>query len=121
MHGIDLALQVRGRPVDHVHDEVGFEHYLECRPERLDHLMGQLAHEADGVGQQHGLPSRQVELSGSRIERREQPVLHQHIRGAQPVQQRRLPGVGIADQRDSALAASLTALALHCPGAVELA
>ena len=38
--------------VDDVEDEVGEARLLERRAERLDELVGQLADEADGVGQQ---------------------------------------------------------------------
>ena len=119
--GVDLALEVGGRPVDHVDDEVGLEHHLEGGPERLDHLVGQLADEADRVGQQHRLAARQVELAGPRVEGGEEAVLDEDVGLAQAVQQRRLPGVRVPHQRDGALATALAAPPLHPAGAVELA
>ena len=47
---VDLLARVGRRGVDHVHEEVGVDHHVEGRAEGLDQLVGQLAHEADGVG-----------------------------------------------------------------------
>ena len=60
--------------------QVGLAHHLEGGAEGLDHLVGQLAHEADRVGEQHRLPAGQVELAGPGVEGGEEPVLDQDVR-----------------------------------------
>ena len=83
--------------------------------------MGKLAHEADGVGEQHRLPTGQVELAGARVEGGEQPVLDEHVGARQAVEQRRLAGVGVADEGDEPVARPVPAATLGAPGPVELA
>ena len=95
--GLDLAGHVGGGRVDHVHEQVGVGHDLERGLERLDQLVGQLAHEADGVGEQHRLAAGQVEAAGGGVEGGEEPVLDQHAGVGEAVEQRRLAGVGVAD------------------------
>ena len=70
-HRHELLLGHRG--VDDVEDQVGQARLLERRAERVDQLVGQLADEADGVGQQIVAPAR-AQHAGRRIERVEQPV-----------------------------------------------
>ena len=113
-HGVDLRLGIGGRRVDDVDEQVGLGHDLERGLERLDELVGQLADEADGVGEQHRLAAGQVEAAGRGVERGEQAVLDEHAGVGEPVEQRRLAGVGVADDRDtSAQAAARRALALQ--------
>jgi hypothetical protein len=95
---VRLGLRV-GR-VDDVQEQVGARRLLQRRHERLDQAGRELADEPDRVGQ-HDLPTvGQLELPGGRVERREELVLDQHLRLGEPVEQRRLAGVGVADQRD---------------------
>jgi len=61
--------------------------------------VGQLGHEPDGVGEHDVTPVLQRQPAHGRIEGREQTVLHLHVRAGDPVQQRGLAGVGVADQR----------------------
>jgi hypothetical protein len=68
----------------------------------------------------HRLSPWEVELPGARVEGGEQPVLDQDIRPAQPVQQRRLPGIGVTDQGHRPLAGPDPPAALGAPGAVQL-
>ncbi len=96
-HGIDVGLRVRGRAVDHVDQQVGLGGHPERGAERLHQLVGQLAHEAHGVGEQHGLAAGELQAPGGGVERGEQPILHQHPGAAQAVEQRGLAGVGVAD------------------------
>src|SRR3546814_19997170 len=55
----DVAGHVDGGGVDDVQEQVGVGRDLERGLERLDQLVGQLAHEPDGVGEQDGLAARQ--------------------------------------------------------------
>ena len=86
--------------VDDVDEQVGVGGHLERGLERLDQLVGQLADEADGVGEQHRLAAGQLEPAGGGVERGEEPVLDQHAGVGEAVQQRRLAGVGVADDGD---------------------
>ena len=97
-HGLHLALGLRRRTVDQVHEQVGLVDHLEGAAEGLDQLVGQLAHETDRVGHEHGLAAGQGEAPGTGIERGEQPLVGHDARPRQQVEQRRLAGVGVADQ-----------------------
>ena len=87
-------------------DEVGQANRVERRTERLDELVGQLAHEADGVGHQHRLAAGQRELARPRVEGDEEAVLDQDVGVGQAVEQRGLAGVGVADEGELAVAAA---------------
>ncbi len=108
------------RRVDNVDEQVGFEHHLERRLERLDQAVGQLGDEPDRVGEQHRLAAGQRELAGGGVERGEEAVLDEHARVGEAVQQRRLAGVGVADERDGGQATAVLGLALRRPVLVDL-
>ena len=80
-------------------DQVGQARLLQRGAEGVDELVGQLADEADGVGQQVRAP---VDAHRARVgvQRVEQPVSHADRRAGQRVEQRRLAGVRVAGQRD---------------------
>ena len=85
--------------VDDVEDEVGQPRLLERRAERLDELMGQLADEPDGVGEEVRPPG-QARRARRRVERVEQAVADADLGAGQPVEQRRLARVRVAGERD---------------------
>jgi hypothetical protein len=94
---------------------------LEGRGERLDEAVRQLADEPDRVGE-HDLPAvLERQPAHGRVERREQPVLDQHVRAGDAVEQRRLAGVGVADERHGldVLALALGRLRVADPGVVD--
>ena len=99
---------------------VGAAGDLERALERLDEAVGQAAHEADGVGEQHRLATGQRQAPGRRVERGEEAVLGQHAGVGQRVEQRRLAGVRVADDRDRGEPAAVALLALQLAGAAEL-
>ena len=101
--------------------EVGAGDLLERRAERLDELVRQLAHEPDGVGQQHRLAAGQPQPPGGGVERGEQAVLDEHAGAREPVEQRRLAGVRVPDERDGVEGRAAAALALRVPRAAEVA
>ena len=80
-------------------DQVGLQRLLERGGERLDQLVGQLADEPDGVGEQVRAPA-DLERAGGRVERVEEAVAHPHLGAGERVEQRRLAGVGVAGERD---------------------
>ena len=64
--GVDLGQRVDVGAVDDVHQQVGVDDLLQRGAERLDQLGGQVAHEADGVGE-HERPPRHSENSARRV------------------------------------------------------
>ena len=70
---ISSHLVLRRRGVDDVQDQVGQARLLERRAERVDELVGQLADEADGVGQQVRA-AVEAQHARRRVERVEEPV-----------------------------------------------
>ena len=118
-HGVDRgdpALGVGRARVDHVQQQIGVDDLFERRAERVDELVRQPAHEPDRVGEQHGLAAGQPQAARRRVERREQLVLDEHARVGEPVEQRRLAGVGVADERDRRQVAPAPGLALRRRG-----
>ena len=97
-----------------MHEQVRPRRLLQRRAERLDELVRQVPDEPDGVGQRVGPPVRGDGAPGGGVEGREQRVLDQHARAGQRVEQARLAGVGVADDRDTAdvVAPALAALGL---------
>ncbi len=95
----DLRLGVAMRDVAHMQDHVGLDHLLQRRAEGRDQHGRQVGDEADGIGQDDLGAVRQLDRAQRRIERREQHVGFEHPRPRHAVEQRRLAGIGVADQR----------------------
>ena len=75
-HRGDLTFRVGVRPIDDVHDQVGFADLLQRRPERLDQLVREMPDEADGVRQRVDPAVERGRPASGRVEGREQRVLH---------------------------------------------
>src|SRR2546425_3782011 len=73
-------------------------------------MVGQLADEPDRISDAEPVPPADVELAGERIERREQPILHEDVGTRKRAQDARLPGVGIAHQRGAGEVAATLSL-----------
>ncbi|GMA93547.1 hypothetical protein GCM10025881_03710 [Pseudolysinimonas kribbensis] len=86
--------------VDDVHDHVRVADLLQRRPERLDELMREVAHEPDRVGDRELAAVGGAGTTHGGVEGREQRVLDEHAGAGQAVQQARLAGVGVARDRD---------------------
>ena len=80
--------------------QVGVGDFLERRAERRDQRVRQPIDEADRVRHQQLAAVGQPHLPDERIERHEQRVRRLGVRPRQHVEQRRLAGVGVADERD---------------------
>ncbi len=102
--GFDLLLGLGRRRVDDMDEQVGVFDHLEGGAEGLDQLVRELADEPDGVGQQHRLTAGQRQPPRPRVEGGEQAVLDEHARVGEPVEQRRLAGVGVAHEAHDPLA-----------------
>ena len=91
--------------------------------EGVDQAVRQVADEADRVGQRHLAAPRlaQVELARGGVQRGEQLVGRVGARLDQRVEQRRLAGVGVADQRDVEGVAPLALAALGAALPLDLA
>ncbi|MNE05669.1 hypothetical protein D3C80_982390 [compost metagenome] len=86
--------------VDHVQQQVGIARLLERGAERLDQLVRQVTDEADGIGEDHRTDVVELQTAQGRIEGGEQLVGSEDVSLGQRIEQGRLAGVGIADQRD---------------------
>jgi hypothetical protein len=95
-----LPDEVRIGGVDDLEQEVGAHDLLERGPERVDEVVRQLVDEPDGVADHDLLPRRQRDLAARGIEGGEQHVRGVHVRIGDRVEERALPGVRVADQRD---------------------
>ena len=80
-------------------EQVGKARLLQRCGEGVDELVGQLADEADGVGEQVR-PAAQPQRADRRVERVKQTVADAYLGVGQRVQKRRLAGVGVSHQRD---------------------
>jgi len=96
---LDLRVGIRVGGIDDVEQEIGVGDLLERRMEGLDELMREPAHEPDGVGDERRVAVVEIETADGRIERGEQPVLDEDACARQPVEERRLAGVRVADDR----------------------
>ena len=67
-----------------------------------------------------GSPPGSDEAAGGGVERGEQAVLDEHAGVGEPVEQRRLAGVRVADDGDAGQAAAAAALALQLAGAAQV-
>jgi len=98
-----------------VQQQVGVDGFFERGAKRRHQLVRQFAHEADRVGHHHVAHFRaQVQAARGGVEGGEQLVGDVHTGLGEGIEQRRLAGVGIADQRDreSLAAPARTALGL---------
>lgn len=104
---VHVHLVVRVRAVDYLEDQVGIDRLLERRAEGVDEVVRQVVDEADGVGQEEVAVAARGDLPDGGIEGCEKHVLHHDflflIRTAgleEPVHERRLAGVRVADERN---------------------
>ena len=73
----------------------------------------QVGDEADRVGQDDAPAARQAHLAHGRIERGEHLILGEHVGAGDAVEQRRLAGVGVADDGDDRIRHRAAALAVQ--------
>lgn len=117
---VHVHLVVRVRAVDYLEDQVGIDRLLERRAEGVDEIVREVVDEADGVGQEEVAMAARSDLPNGGIEGREEHVLHHDflflVRTAgleEPVHERRLAGVRVADERDLRNAGGLALAALR--------
>src|SRR5664280_234675 len=95
-----LLRGLRGRRVHDVDEKVRVLHLGERGLERRHERVRELAEEADGVGEHDRAPAHAVEPRVPRVERREEAVLGELLRGGEAVEERRFPRVRVADERN---------------------
>src|SRR6185436_18358994 len=95
-------------------------HLLERALERLDELVRQLVDEADRVRDENDQALREAQAPNGGIQRREQPILDEDAGVRQPVHQRRLAGVRVADERDRRERDALALVAMQAPRPLDL-
>src|SRR5690606_33464473 len=95
----DLVDAVGRRGIDHVQQQVRLGGFLERRLEGVDELVREVPDEADRIGQHDEIARRQPDPARERVEGCEQPLGRVGPGPGQAVEQGRLAGVGIADDR----------------------
>ena len=108
------------RDVADVENDIGLQHLFQRGAKRGDELRRQVGDESDGVRQHRLAAMRQAQRAQGRIERRKQHVGGLHVGARQPVEQRRLAGIGVADQRHHAIRHPLPAGAMQPPRRLHL-
>ena len=83
--------------------EVGVEHLLQRRAEGGDELRRQVGDEAHGVRQDDASAVGKLHLPHGRIEGGEEHVLGHHVGPGEPVEERGLARVGVADEGDDGI------------------
>src|SRR5262245_24970045 len=116
---VRLGGRVLVRDVAHVQDHVGLDHLLQGRAERRHQHGRQIRDEADRVRQDDAGAMRQVDGAQGRIERGEQHVGGQHLGPRHAVEQGRLAGIGVADQRHDRVRHALAALPVELARALD--
>ncbi len=118
-HGRHLDLAVRIRCVDDVHQQIGGRHFLERRAKCRDERVRKPIDEADRVRHEQLAPVRQPHFSDQRIQRHEERIRRDRLIAGQRVEERRLAGVGVADEGDSRHGALLAPLAQLRPAPAD--
>jgi hypothetical protein len=103
-----------------VEQQGGLADLLEGGVERLHELVRELAYEADRVGHQDGPAPGQLNSPREGIERREEPVLDEHVAARDVPQQRRLPRVRVPDERDDGDPGARSPPPTDAPRALEI-
>ena len=98
LHGGDLLVHARLGGVDDVQKQIGFVHFFQSGFEGFHEVVGELADEAYGIGQQAGLAIGKLQLAGGGIQGGKQLIVGEHAGVRQTVQESGLSGVGIADE-----------------------
>ena len=103
-----------------MHDQIGLQHLFQRGAEGGDQRGRQIGDEAYGVGE-HGLRAAgQRQSPDGRIERGEQRVLGEHRGAGQRVEQGRLAGIGVADQRHGRIGHPLARFPMQGAGLADM-
>ena len=114
-----LRLALRMGNIAHMHDQIGVEHILERRAERGDQRSREVGNEADRVDEIDAFAMRQADEASGGIERGEQHVLGDDTRRGEAIEERRLAGIGVADERDHGMRAAPPLAPMQRAGALH--
>ena len=106
--------------VANMHDQIGLQHLFQRGAEGGDQRGRQIGDEAHGVGEHRLRAARQRQSPDGRIERGEQRVLGEHRGAGQRVEQGRLAGIGVADQRDRRIGHPLARFPMQGAGLADM-
>jgi len=107
-----LFFCVGGSGVADVDEYLGLRDLFECGAEAGDEGVGQVADEANGVGEKDTAAAGQLDGAKFGIERGEHARGREHLRAGDGVEEGAFAGVGVANQGDGGHGNSLAALAL---------
>ena len=113
-HAVDVlhALLIVGLGnVGHMEQYVGLGGFLQRGGEGGHQAVRQVAHEADGVGEDDAVLTVEIQAAGGGVERGEELVFGQHVGFGEAVKQTGFAGVGVAHQGESGQAALLAGFA----------
>jgi len=94
-----LAFEARITRVDDVQQQGRIERFVQGGFERGHQAMRQVLDETDGITDEHTRHAFGVKRTHGGVQRGEELVGHQHLTAGQRTHQRRLAGIGVADQR----------------------
>jgi len=97
--------------VGHMEQYVGLGGFFQRGREGGHQTVRQIAHEADGVGEDDAVFAVKIQAAGSGIERGEELVFGQHVSFGEAVKQTGFAGVGVAHQGEGGQAALLAGFA----------
>ncbi len=115
-----LRLAVIMRDIAHMQDDIRLQNFLKRRLESGDQHGRQIGYEAHCIGEDDLAAARQLDCPQRRIERCEQQILGEDAGLRQPVEQRRLAGIGVADERHDRIGHGAPALAVQAAGFLDL-
>lgn len=108
---VGLAFVIGAGGVDDVQDEVGERGFFESGGEGGDEAVRQVAHEADGVGEDDFGSGSEVEAAGGGVEGGEKLVFGEDVGFGQAVEQAGFSGIGVAGEGEGGQAAALAGFA----------
>src|SRR5579883_3100876 len=114
-----LRFAVRMSDVANMENDIGLDHFLERRLEGGNEHGRQIRDEADRIGENDFAAARQPQSAQGRIERRKQHVFGTHLGLGEPIEERRLAGIRVADERDDRVRNGAPFLAMQAAGLLD--
>ena len=97
--GGDLCVDQGTRCIGDVEQEVRLACFFQRGLEAGNQTVRQVADESHRVAEEHRPPSWQLPAAGAGVEGGEELVLGEHVGAREPVEERALPRIGVADER----------------------
>ena len=119
VHRFNLLERERVRPIDHVQHEICGEDFFQRGLEGFHQLSRQVAHEADGVGEDDLAAVGKLGSACGGIQRGEQGILNQHACARHRVDEGGLSSIGVAGNCDLRHGGTLTLRAFDLTGGLH--